>query len=114
MRKHKIFGMKSHDCHVFLQRLIPIAFREMVPLAVWQALTELSLFFKELTSTVLKKEAILRLESEIPIIICKLERIFPPSFFDSMEHLPTHLAYEARVVGPIQYRWMYPFERYAN
>ena len=110
MRKHKLFGMKSHDCHVFMQRLIPIAFREMLPSAVWQALTELSLFFKELTSTVLKTEAMLRLESEIPIIICKLERIFPPSFFDSMEHLPTHLAYEARVAGPVQYRWMYPFE----
>ena len=81
MRKHKLFGMKSHDCHVFMQRLIPIAFREMLPSAVWQALTELSLFFKELTSTVLKTEAMLRLESEIPIIICKLERIFPPSFF---------------------------------
>ena len=39
MRKHKLFGMKSHDCHVFMQRLIPIAFREMLPLAVWQALT---------------------------------------------------------------------------
>ena len=114
MRKHKLFGMKSHDFHVFMQRLIPIAFREMLPSAVWQALTELSLFFKELTSTVLKTEAMLRLESEIPIIICKLERIFPPSFFDSMEHLPTHLAYEARVAGPVQYRWMYPFERYAN
>ena len=54
MRKHKLFEMKSHDCHVFMQRLIPIAFREMLPSAVWQALTELSLFFKELTSTVLK------------------------------------------------------------
>ena len=69
MRKHKLFRMKSHDCHVFMQRLIPIAFREMLPSVVWQALTELSLFFKKLTSTVLKTEAMLRLESEIPIII---------------------------------------------
>lgn len=28
-----------------------------------------------------------------------------------MEHLPIHLAYEAKVGGPVQYRWMYPFER---
>ncbi|KAK9151577.1 hypothetical protein Syun_009886 [Stephania yunnanensis] len=52
------------------------------------------------------------LESEIPKIICKLEKIFPPSLFDSMEHLPIHLAYEARLAGPVQFRWMYPFERY--
>jgi hypothetical protein len=43
--------------------------------------------------------------------ICKLDMIFSPSFFDSMEHLPIHLPYEAKVGGPVQYRWMYPFER---
>jgi hypothetical protein len=43
--------------------------------------------------------------------ICKLDIIFPPLFFDSIEHLPIHLLYEAKVGGPIQYRWMYPFER---
>ena len=52
-----------------------------------------------------------RLERNIPIIICKLERIFPPGFFDSMEHLPIHLPYEAKIAGPVQYRWMYHFER---
>ena len=31
MRKHKLFRMKNHDCHVFMQRLIPIAFRELLP-----------------------------------------------------------------------------------
>ncbi|KAH0757622.1 hypothetical protein KY290_021115 [Solanum tuberosum] len=28
-----------------------------------------------------------------------------------MEHLPVHLAYEAMLAGPVQYRWRYPFER---
>jgi len=37
--------------------------------------------------------------------------IFPPSFFDSMEHLPIQLPFEAKVGGPVQYRWMYPFEQ---
>ncbi|WJX29277.1 hypothetical protein P8452_17935 [Trifolium repens] len=31
-----------------------------------------------------------------------------------MEHLPIHLPYEARVGGPVQYRWMYPFERFLH
>jgi len=53
-----------------------------------------------------------RMEQNIPLILCKLEIIFPPGFFDSMEHLPIHLAYEAILGGPVQYRWMYPFERY--
>ena len=74
-------------------------------------LIEISLFFKELTSTNLSIDGLRKLESNIAIILCKLERIFPPSFFDSMEHLPIHLPYEAIVGGPVQYRWMYPFER---
>ncbi|PKU80174.1 hypothetical protein MA16_Dca023369 [Dendrobium catenatum] len=54
------------------------------------------------------------MEQQIPFILCQLEKIFPPDFFDSMEHLPVHLPYEAMVGGPVQYRWMYPFERYLN
>ena len=111
MRKQKLFGMKSHDCHVFMQRLIPIAFRELLSINVWQALTELSLFFKGLTSTTIKVEDMEILERDIPIIICKLECIFPSGFFDSMEHLPIHLPYEAKIVGPVHYHWMHPFER---
>ena len=45
------------------------------------------------------------------MILCNLEKIFPPSFFDVMEHLPIHLSYEAKLGGPVHYRWMYPFER---
>ena len=54
----RLFGMKSHDCHVFMQRLLPIAFRELLPKKVWEAVTELSLFFKVLSSTVLRVEDI--------------------------------------------------------
>ena len=36
------------------------------------------------------------------------------SFFDSMEHLVIHLAHETRMGGLVQYRWMYPFERYMH
>ena len=111
MQKLKLFGMKSHDCHVFMQRLLPIAFRELLPQNVWKALTELSIFFKDLISTIIKNDDMARLEEEIPVFLCKLEHIFPPSFFDSMQHLLVHLPYEARLVRPVQYRWMYPFER---
>ena len=78
---------------------------------MWKAITELSLFFKSLIATVITNEDMARLESDIPIVLCKLERIFPQSFFDSMEHLPVHLPYEACITGPVQFRWMYPFER---
>ena len=31
-----------------------------------------------------------------------------------MEYLVIHLTYEARMGRPVQYRWMYPFERYMH
>ena len=111
MQKLKLFRMKSHDCHVFMQRLLPVAFRELLPHNVWKALTKFSMFFKDLTSTIIKNDDMARLEEETPVIVCKLECIFPPSFFDSMEHFPIHLPHKARLSRPVQYRWMYLFER---
>ena len=91
---------------------MPVAFKHLLPTNVWKAITEISQFFRDLCSSTLQVEDMIRLESNIPEIICKLEKIFPPAFFNSMEHLPIHLPYEAKVGGPFQYRWMYPFERY--
>lgn len=77
--------MKSHDCHVFMQRLLPIVFGEYLLTSVWEVVTELSLFFKDLTSTTLKVSDMRRLEEQILVILCELERIFPPSLFDSLD-----------------------------
>jgi len=60
----------------------------------------------------LKIDNLNQIEAQIPITLCKLEKVFPPSFFDVMEHLPIHLASEAKIAGPIHYRWMYPVERW--
>ncbi|KAL0312954.1 UNVERIFIED_CONTAM: hypothetical protein Sradi_5694700 [Sesamum radiatum] len=40
MKELKLHGMKSHDYHVFMQKLIPIAFCEILPESVWNALTK--------------------------------------------------------------------------
>ncbi|KAL0392831.1 UNVERIFIED_CONTAM: hypothetical protein Sradi_2505900 [Sesamum radiatum] len=40
MMELRMHGMKSHDCHVFMQKLISIAFSEMLSEHVWRALTE--------------------------------------------------------------------------
>jgi hypothetical protein len=51
------------------------------------------------------------MERDVAILICKLEKIFPPGFFVPMQHLILHLPYEARMAGPVQYHWSYPLER---
>ncbi|KAL2235281.1 UNVERIFIED_CONTAM: hypothetical protein Sindi_1260300, partial [Sesamum indicum] len=40
MKEMRLQNMKSHDCHVFMQKLIPIAFREILPEPMWSALIE--------------------------------------------------------------------------
>jgi hypothetical protein len=40
-----------------------------------------------------------------------MEKFFPLGFFNPMQHLLTHLPYEAKVGDPFQYRWMYHIGR---
>ena len=102
-----MYGMKSHDCHVFMQTLIPLAFRDLLPKGIWDTLMEISHFFRDLYSNKLNVYHIERFETNIIETLCKLEMIFPLLFFDSMEHLLIHLPFDAKVGGPVQYRWMY-------
>jgi len=51
------------------------------------------------------------MEAEIVETLCMFERFFPPTFFNIMVHLTVHLGREARLGGPVHFRWMYPFER---
>ena len=74
-------------------------------------LIDLSCYFKEVCSKVLQVKDLEKLESRIAMTLCDLEKIFPPSFFTVMVHLVIHFAIEAKIAGPVHYRWMYPIER---
>ena len=111
-QKGKISGMKSHDCHVLLQRLLPVAIRGYFSTEIRTPLIELCFFFKELCSRTLKLDVLNRMKHDIVVILCKLEMIFPPAFFYVMVHLAVHLPREAELAGPVQFRWMYPIERF--
>jgi len=108
----KVSGLKSHDYHVILQKLLPLVARHILPEDVARPLIELSRFFNALCSKELVQSDIEKLSSSIAETLCQLEMIFPPAFFDIMMHLPVHLAEETKIGGPVCYRWMYPIERY--
>ncbi|XP_060189063.1 uncharacterized protein LOC132618011 [Lycium barbarum] len=111
LKDRKVYGMKSHDSHILLEQLLPLAIRGVVPNNVFDAITELSIFFRELCSKTLRVDVLDQLAAQIPITLSKLEKIFLPTFFDVMVHLVIHLPTEAKVAGPVQNRWMYPMER---
>jgi hypothetical protein len=64
-----------------MQTLIPLAFRDLLLKAIWDALTEINHFFRDICSSKLNVDHIERLEMNIVETICKLEIVFPPSFF---------------------------------
>ena len=107
----KLLGLKSHDCHVLLQRILAIGMRGYLPKDICITLAELGEWFQELCSKTLVRTDLEKLEERIILILCKMEKIFPPAFFDVMVHLAVHLAREAKLAGPVQYRWMFPIER---
>ncbi|KAH7849967.1 hypothetical protein Vadar_025729 [Vaccinium darrowii] len=108
----RLNGLKSHDYHILIQRILPIGMRGFVNKEISTALFELGSFFQDLCSKTLRRSEIEKLEERIVLILCKLKKIFPPAFFDVMVHLAVHLPREAILGGPVQYRWMSPFERF--
>nr|XP_017233003.1 PREDICTED: uncharacterized protein LOC108207048 [Daucus carota subsp. sativus] len=108
----KIFGMKSHDCHVLLQQLLPVAIRSVLPKNVRVSIIRLCFFFNTLCNKIVDVSKLDKLQADVVLTLCELEKIFPPSFFDIMIHLIVHLVRELRLCGPVFYRWMYPFERF--
>jgi hypothetical protein len=74
-------------------------------------LAELRYFYRQLCAKEITVEMIEKLEKEIPVLLCKVEKNFPPEFFNPIQYILIHLPYEAKVGGHVQYRWMYHIER---
>ncbi|KAL0534109.1 hypothetical protein IC582_028390 [Cucumis melo] len=108
----KVMRLKSHDYHVLMQQLLSVVFRGLLPEGPRHAIYRLCSYFNRLCQRIIDREVMLDLEKEVVDILCLLERYFPPSFFDIMTHLVIHFGREACICGPVQFRWMYPFERY--
>ncbi|KAH1091720.1 hypothetical protein J1N35_018977 [Gossypium stocksii] len=78
---------------------------------VTSCIIELSNIMKAICGKVLIVEELEKVQDRVTLTLCNLEKIFPPSFFTIMVHLLIHLPHEAKLGGPIFYRWMYPIER---
>jgi hypothetical protein len=99
----QIKGLKTHDYHKWLERLLPVMVQGYVSEHVWLVLEELSNFFHQLCVKGLSRTVIEDLERMAPVLLCKLEKIFPLDFFNLMQHLILHLPYEAPMEGPCRF-----------
>jgi len=80
VKEGKISGMKSHDCHVFFQRLLLVAIRPYLSSEIRTTLIKLSFFCKELCSRTLRLDVLKQMKDDIPVILYKLEKIFLLAF----------------------------------
>jgi hypothetical protein len=90
---------KTSISHIWIERLLPVMVRGYVPEHIWVVLAELSYFSRQLCAKELSQTMIHDLERATPVLLCKLEKIFPPGFFLSIQHLILLLPYEARMGG---------------
>ena len=74
-------------------------------------LVELSFFFRQLCAKELSLTIIEEMERMALVLLCKLEKMFPPGFINPMQHMILHLPYEARMGRMVQGRWCYSIER---
>ena len=111
LKYRKLSGLKSHDSHILMEQLLPIALRNTLPKQVSVVLIDLCSFFRELCGKVLNSVDLDKLQQRIVLTLCHMEILLPPSFFTIMVHLIVHLVDEAKLGGPVHYQWMYPIER---
>ena len=107
-----IIGLKSHDCHVIMQRLLSVGVHKFLPKDISTTISELCSFFRQVCSRTINVTDMEEAQKDLVLILYKMELIFPPAFFDIMIHLVLHLPEEAILGGPVFMRWMHPFKRY--
>ncbi|KAK1663154.1 hypothetical protein QYE76_051313 [Lolium multiflorum] len=89
--KKRFSGMKSHDCHVLMTQILPVAMRGIMDDHVRETLFGLCNFFDVISRKSIGVKQLNRLQEEIVEILCELEIYFPPAFFDIMVHLLVHV-----------------------
>jgi hypothetical protein len=64
-------------------------------------LAEISYFYRQIYAKQVSKMMMQKLEKEILVLVCKMKKVFPPGWFNTMQHLLVHLPWEARVGGHV-------------
>ena len=112
MKDKKFQNLKSHDYHVLMTQLLPVALRGFLPENVRLAIVKLCAFLNAISQKVIDPEILPRLESDLVQCLVSFELVFPPSFFNIMTHVLVHLVEEITILGPVFLHNMFPFERF--
>ncbi|KAH1081573.1 hypothetical protein J1N35_021334 [Gossypium stocksii] len=104
LKDRRLYSLKSHDYHILMQDLLPLALRSCMSKKVTYCIIELSNIMKAICGKVLNVEELEKVQDRAALALRNLEKIFPPSFFTIMVHLVIHLPREVIIGGPVFYR----------
>jgi hypothetical protein len=107
-------GVKSHDYHVLLMRIIAVGIRNILLINVPEDIMNFCFFFNAIGQKILSEEALESLKKGHYETLCFIEMYFPPSFFDISVHFTTHLIKEIKLLGLIFLHQMYAYKRFNN
>jgi hypothetical protein len=108
----KFLTLKSHDCHVLMTQLLPVALRGILPENVRLATVKLCAFLNVISQKAINPVDLVKLQKDVVQCLVSFELVFPPSFFNIMTHLLVHLVKEISILGPVFQYNMFPFERF--
>ena len=94
MPEKKFQNIKSHDCHVIMTQLLPVALRGLLLENIRIAIVKLCAFLKAISQKVIDPEILARLKNDLVQCLVSFELVFPPSFFNIMTHILVHLVDE--------------------
>jgi hypothetical protein len=108
----KFQNIKSHDCHVLMTQLLPVALRGILPPNVRLATVKLCAFLNAISQKAIDPTDLAKLQNDVVQCLVSFELVFSSSFFDIMTHLLVHLVKEITILGPLFLHNMFPFERF--
>ena len=112
MAEKKFQNLKSHDCHVIMTQLLPVALRGLLSENVRVPIVKLCAFLNAISQKVINPDILPSLQNDVVQCLDSFDLVFPPSFFNIMTHLLVHLVEEIAILGPIFLHNMFPFERF--
>jgi hypothetical protein len=83
LKTMKMNGLKSHDFHIIMERLMPVMFHGYISDAVWKTLVEVSYFYRQLCAKEIRRDVMEQLEKEALVLFCKLEKNISTGFLQS-------------------------------
>jgi len=108
----KFVNLKSHDYHVIMMQLLPVALRRILPPYVRLATVKVCAFLNAISQKAINPLDLATLQNDVVQCLVSFELVFPPPFFDIMTHLLVHLVKEINILGPVFLHNMFPLERF--